>query len=293
MDPALRSSEPESRSFSAVLRSTLEHQRAGELIVRLPHSDAEVFAVAGRVFLYAGQVAWAHCEGRHGYLLDALIRRHALPKADLEALLAECRRRARNFADYLVDLGLLSEAEMRDTLRAHIAHQVGELERTYERGAGSYFLPTQRSFQSRFLFPADEVLSAAATTTSVKRTENAMANVKETLARILEIDGALGACVVDSNSGMMLGGEGGGPVNLEIAAAGNTEVVRAKRKTMRALELTDAIEDMLITLGSQYHLIRPLKRDDALFIYLVLDKQKGNLAMARHQLARLEKELVI
>jgi hypothetical protein len=121
-----------------------------------------------------------------------------------------------------------------------------------------------------------------------------VANVKETLAKILQLDGSVGACVVDSNSGMMLGSQGGGgSVNLEVAAAGNTEVVRAKRKTMAALDLKDQIEDILITLGKQYHLIRPLSSNDALFIYLVLDKNKGNLAMARHQLAGVEKELAV
>ncbi len=121
-----------------------------------------------------------------------------------------------------------------------------------------------------------------------------MANIKESLGRIMQVDGAVGACIVDSNSGMMLGAEGGGGVvNLEIAAAGNTEVVRAKRKTMRSLSLKDSIEDILITLHNQYHLIRPLSSNDALFIYLVLDKNKGNLAMARHQLAGIEKDLSV
>lgn len=121
-----------------------------------------------------------------------------------------------------------------------------------------------------------------------------MANIKESLAKIMQLDGAIGTCVVDSNSGMMLGAEGGqGSVNLEVAAAGNTEVVRAKRKTMKALNLKDNIEDILITLHGQYHLIRPLSSNDALFIYLVLDKQRGNLAMSRHQLAAIEKDLSI
>ncbi|MCA9708162.1 MAG: hypothetical protein KDK70_20085 [Myxococcales bacterium] len=121
-----------------------------------------------------------------------------------------------------------------------------------------------------------------------------MANVKETLTTILQLDGAVGACVVDSNSGMMLGAEGGdGHLNLEVAAAGNTEVVRSKRKTMKALDIRDQIEDILITLGRQYHLIRPIRTNDALFIYLVLDKTKGNLAMARHQLAAVEQDLSV
>ncbi len=121
-----------------------------------------------------------------------------------------------------------------------------------------------------------------------------MSNIKESLANIMQIDGALGTCVVDSNSGMMLGAAGtGGNINLEVAAAGNTEVVRAKRKTMKALNLRDSIEDILITLRGQYHLIRPLTTNDALFIYLVLDKVRGNLAMARHQLAAVEKSLQI
>jgi len=120
-----------------------------------------------------------------------------------------------------------------------------------------------------------------------------MANTKETLPKLMEIDGCLGCCIVDSNSGMMLGASGGGPISLEVAAAGNTEVVRSKRKTMKALNMNDQIEDMLITLGRQYHLIRPLSTNDALFIYLVLDKQKSNLAMARHQLQAIERDLTI
>ena len=120
-----------------------------------------------------------------------------------------------------------------------------------------------------------------------------MATAKETLPKLMEIDGCIGCCIVDSNSGMMLGASGGGNVSLEVAAAGNTEVVRSKRKTMKALNLGDHIEDMLITLGKQYHLIRPLTTNDALFIYLVLDKQKANLAMARYQLGAIEKELVV
>lgn len=120
-----------------------------------------------------------------------------------------------------------------------------------------------------------------------------MTTPKEALPKLMEIDGCVGACIVDSNSGMMLAATGGGALNLEVAAAGNTEVVRAKRKTMKALNLNDQIEDILITLGKQYHLIRPLGSNDALFIYVALDKSKSNLAMARHSLASVEKDLTV
>jgi hypothetical protein len=121
-----------------------------------------------------------------------------------------------------------------------------------------------------------------------------MANAKEALAKLMEIEGIIGACIVDSNSGMMLGSAGGGGMlNLELAAAGNTEVVRAKRKTMKSLNLSDPIEDILITLGRQYHLLRPLSTNDALFIYVALDRGRANLALARHQLSLTEKDLAV
>ena len=117
-----------------------------------------------------------------------------------------------------------------------------------------------------------------------------MANIKQTLDELMTLDGAMCASVVDSGSGMMLGSIGSG-IDLEVAAAGNTEVMRAKTKTMRALGLNDVIEDILITLGKQYHIIRPSARKDGVFVYLVLDRQRSNLAMARRKVQDVDKEL--
>jgi hypothetical protein len=120
-------------------------------------------------------------------------------------------------------------------------------------------------------------------------------NIETALKEAMTIDGALGVCLVDWESGMSLGSLGGGKyLDLEVAAAGNTEVIRAKMRTMESLRLTDQIEDILITLGKQYHLIRLLKnsrQEQGLFLYLVLDRPKSNLALARHSLKRLESEL--
>lgn len=119
-----------------------------------------------------------------------------------------------------------------------------------------------------------------------------MATITENLNQLLEIDGALAAAVVDYSSGMLLGSVGQG-IDLDIAAGGNTEVVRAKLKTMKMLGLNESIEDILITLGTQYHLIRPLASTQELFMYYVLDRSKANLALARRKLQSVEGQIAI
>lgn len=124
-------------------------------------------------------------------------------------------------------------------------------------------------------------------------------NVETALKEALSIDGAVGASLVDYESGMSLGTLGGGEwLDLDVASAGNTEVIRAKMRVMSELALDDTIEDVLITLGRQYHLIRLIGvtsrgNGPSLFLYLVLDRGRANLAMARHQLKRIETDLVV
>ena len=62
---------------------------------------------------------------------------------------------------------------------------------------------------------------------------------------------------------------------------------------MNNLALKDRIEDILISLSKQYHLIRPLRTRSSLFFYVALDRGRSNLAMARIALADVEKELQV
>lgn len=122
-------------------------------------------------------------------------------------------------------------------------------------------------------------------------------NIETALKEALSVSGAVGAALVDYESGMALGTLGGGDwLDLDTAAAGNTEVVRSKLRVISALRLNDEIEDILITLRRQYHLIRLLrsgKNSSSLFLYLVLDRERANLALARHHLKNIEAELVV
>ncbi|GAA0899199.1 hypothetical protein [Virgisporangium aurantiacum] len=121
-----------------------------------------------------------------------------------------------------------------------------------------------------------------------------MPDMDTALKEAMQIEGAIGVALVDYTSGMALGTLGSTKeLDLTVAAAGNTDVVRAKMRTLDLLKMKDEIEDILITLGSQYHLIRPLRSrgGQGLFIYLALQKSRANLAMARHQVRRIEEDL--
>jgi len=145
-----------------------------------------------------------------------------------------------------------------------------------------------------FDFAPDPPLPSPARTPDITEEKRELPmNIKDSLSKLNQIDGFVGAALVDSESGMLLGQEGGGNLNLEVAAAGNTEVVRAKRKTMNNLQLKEQIEDILISLSKQYHLIRPLRSRSTLFFYVALDRSRANLAMARIALADVEKELQV
>lgn len=111
------------------------------------------------------------------------------------------------------------------------------------------------------------------------------------ISTLADIDGFIGACLVDSDTGLMLAQEGGGKMDMEAAGAANTAVVRAKLAAIETLGLKDAIEDILISLGKQFHLIRPLAANPAVFLYVALDRKNANLGLARLATKKVEATL--
>ncbi len=105
-----------------------------------------------------------------------------------------------------------------------------------------------------------------------------------------EIDGFQAGALVDLESGLALATVGGG-LDLQLAAAGNSEVYKAKLRVAEKLGIQARIEDILFTLDTSYHIIRPLHGNPNYFIYMILDRKKANLAMARHDLKSFESGL--
>jgi len=105
-------------------------------------------------------------------------------------------------------------------------------------------------------------------------------SLENVLATLLSFDGALCVAVVDSDSGMILGKAGSG-MEMDLAAANASVILRARLASTKALGTKEKIDDMLISLSSQVQIIHPLPQNPSIFTYLIGDKSKSSLAMAR------------
>ncbi|QAT88493.1 hypothetical protein EJ065_6968 [Corallococcus coralloides] len=295
MNPAPRNVVSQPRQVvRAVLNEALESKLGGEVVVKST-------TVSGRIFVVERKVAWTVLTGPGARSFStALIDAKLVSREDVEQVMAECRKSGGNFCETLVAWGLVPRDTLRDLLCHHVTAQLETLFGLTE--AQALFVPQPRSYASQLTFDLAE-LTAGAPQPAVPQSQSpsgppvllegeAMANVKQALEEAMKIEGAFAVCLADANSGMTLGSVGGNATfNVEAAAAGNTEVMRAKLKTMKALGIKDRIEDMLITLGEQYHIIRPLAAREGLFLYIALHRANANLAMARFRLADVEKNI--
>lgn len=119
-----------------------------------------------------------------------------------------------------------------------------------------------------------------------------MATIKEVLSNIMKIDGAMAVSIVDANNGFMLGSEGKG-FDLEFASAANTELYRSQQKIMETLGIHEKVEDFLITIETQYHILYPIPHVQGTFVYFVMNKTEGTLALARRSIQAASKDLVL
>ena len=107
-------------------------------------------------------------------------------------------------------------------------------------------------------------------------------SLEAVLEKLLSFDGAMCVAVVDSQSGMVLGKAGSG-VDIELAAAGASVILGARLASQKALGGEEKIDDVLISLTTQVQIIHPLPSNPSIFTYLIGDKSKSSLAMARYK----------
>jgi CheY-like chemotaxis protein/predicted regulator of Ras-like GTPase activity (Roadblock/LC7/MglB family) len=250
-----------SRQLRAVsligLLQTLEIER-GEAAIRVQHDVQVVW-----IYIHAGRLVHAKGELGMGMAAAACALRWTKPRVEVHLLPRGCERTM----DASITEAILDAARIED----------------------EHLNPLTIDLQPTPSIPADKP-QPVATVRDAEHKERNMGNIKESLHKASDLGGILGIALVDYGSGMTLGTYGSG-INLDVAAAGNMNVMRAKQGVMRELGIKGGIEDILITLDSQYHIIRPI--GDSLFLYVALDRKSGNLALARLKLAKIAEELEV
>ncbi|MDK1475486.1 hypothetical protein QNO07_19030 [Streptomyces sp. 549] len=135
-----------------------------------------------------------------------------------------------------------------------------------------------------------------------------MPGIDECLLAAMTLPGARGAAVVDWTSGLALGTVGEAPSgDHESSAAETAELARMAAEHV-SFEPHDPasrsdgpddkglpVEDVIITSRVGYHLLRFVETtfDSSVFIHLWLDRDAGNLALARLRLQELADRLVL
>lgn len=101
-----------------------------------------------------------------------------------------------------------------------------------------------------------------------------------------DVNGVIATAVVDLESGMTLAAKSNrADFDLAVASAYNSELVKQKLKIMKALNLKASLEDMVLTLTDQIHIIKILP-GGATFLYLAADRSATNLAILRTSVAK-------
>ena len=108
------------------------------------------------------------------------------------------------------------------------------------------------------------------------------------LAEVMKLDGAIGAAVANWELDHSLGVLGGrGPLLVDVAVSGNCRVMRALMNAMTRLGLKSRVQDILVTLDEQSHILWPLAQHEGLFLYLAVDRARSNPALTRLRLQKI------
>lgn len=113
------------------------------------------------------------------------------------------------------------------------------------------------------------------------------------LRELMQVEGMLYAMVVDSDTGLPVASEGTG-ADFGQAAAAATEVLRMHRRTLRMAghpRPLEPVDEIVVAVGSRYHLLRTLTAFPEHIVFAVLDKLRSNLAEARFRMLEAQQTL--
>ncbi|GIX25304.1 MAG: hypothetical protein KatS3mg122_2535 [Caldimonas sp.] len=152
--------------------------------------------------------------------------------------------------------------------------------------------PAQAASPSGSLTPLPEVheIGPAQFVDDALRPRLDQARVLRVLEQLMRIEGVLGGCIVDTSTGLVLGQQLADDVEdlpLELTAATATEVLKAQRRAARDLG-SQRVDEIIITLDRHQHILRSVHQHADLFLLVVLDRRRTNLALARFQVMDAE-----
>lgn len=116
--------------------------------------------------------------------------------------------------------------------------------------------------------------------------------IEKALIAATSIAGVRCAALVDYASGVVLGARvtDDQSFDIELAASTSRQAMSSKMALISQLGLSDEIQDMTTTTGTQVHILRPLSRMGTLFLFVIVDRGM-TLAPIRRQLVHVEHEL--
>ena len=118
-------------------------------------------------------------------------------------------------------------------------------------------------------------------------------HAKNSLAELLGIDGLLCCAIVDASNGLIVARQQPAEdVDVERAAAACAQVLRSHRLAARSMGLPDHVEEVTVGSATRHQLMRALSRHPELFLFVLLNKQRSNLSLARFKLMEVERGLV-
>ena len=122
-----------------------------------------------------------------------------------------------------------------------------------------------------------------------------LALVNEKLQILLEVRGALVAGLGNWTTGQCLAKAGRDSDSfpnsrIETAIQYNSEVIKAKMRAASALKLDEAIDDVMISLPTQWHILKLMSAQNY-FLYIALDRSEASIATAGFKLMQSKQSL--